>query len=318
MKYIILTLALTLAPYILQAQTITPDKLSVTAEQQDTTLSGNILVVPPLFDYPAAPDNLPDIQSRANWIMQNFWNPFDFTQASVSQAALDHAFNVYITPLRWADAKIAEKSIDDLVTKLKKHTPMLYQFTTAAEHNLYGPKSEMWVDGAYMKFVNALLADKKLSEIRKARFKLQHATLETSLIGSPMHKFEYITPSGKKEKIEFSTPYTIIEFGDPFCNECAMYKINMETYPELSTMIADGKLNFYFIVPDGESSEGWERQLAVYPSDWKRGAGIGLDEKYDIRQMPSVYLLGENGVIIDKFISTSALKQFLTDNILNK
>lgn len=272
------------------------------------------LVIPPLFEYPAAPDDLTSLQDRANWLLENFWSPFDFTQNSVSQAALDHAFGVYVTPLRWADPKVADTQISALVQKLAKYPPMLLQFTKAAENNLYSDKSTMWVDGAYVKFLDALLANKKISDLRKARYKEERKLLSTSMIGSKMPSFDYVTPSGVKERLEFTTPNTVVIFGDPFCSECAMYKIAIETMPELNQMIADGQLNIYYIIPDGESVEDWQRQLARYPSAWKRGAGKLLDEVYDMRQQPSVYLLDGNGVIVDKYISTQALRNYLTTN----
>lgn len=138
--------------------------------------------------------------------------------------------------------------------------------------------------------------------------------LKNSLIGSKLPVFDYVTPIGEKGKLEFTTPYTVVIFGDPFCNECAMYKIAIESMPELASMIADEQLNIYYIIPDGESVEDWQRQLARYPSAWKRGAGVELDAVYDLRQQPSVYLLGADGTIINKFMTSEALKNYLVTN----
>lgn len=292
------------------------DSISTTISVPDSTTAADNapIVIAPLFEYPMAPDSLPNIQSRADWLLQNFWTPFDFTQNSVSQAALDHAFKVYVSPLRWADPKVAEESVNTLIKTLKKYPPMLYQFTRAAEHNLYNDKAEMWVDGVYLKFLDALMADKKISSLRKARYKIQQSQLQKSLIGKKMVPFSYTTPAGKKEKVTFDTPYTIIVFGDPFCTDCAMYKINLEGFPELNEMIEQGQLNVYYIVPAAEAVDGWERQLTNYPALWHCGAGEMLDEVYDMRMTPTVYLLGADGVIIDKYISSQALHQYLKEN----
>lgn len=313
MKRYILTSIIMILAGVCVAQT--PDSVaSVTGPDTTVEAIDAPIVIPSLFEYPTAPDNLPTIQERADWLLQNFWTPFDFSQTSVSQAALDHAFNVYVSPLRWATPNVAESAIDNLVLKLRKYPMMLYQFTKAAEHNLYTDKAEMWIDGAYLKFVDALLADKKIPQLRKARYKAQKKQLDSSKIGAKMPPFTYVTPSGKKETASFATPFTIIEFGDPFCSECAMYKIALESDKELAQMIENGQLAIYYIVPDAEAAEGWERQLAVYPSTWMRGAGTALDESYDMRQTPSVYLLGRDGVIINKYISTEALREYLREN----
>lgn len=279
---------------------------------QDSVADSGPIYIEPLFEYPSAPDDLKDLRERANWLLENFWKPFDFTKSSVSQAALDHAFGVYVAPLRWADPQVVETQISALVKTLSKYPPMLLQFTKAAENNLYSDKATMWVDGTYVKFLDALLANKKISDLRKARYKEERKLLSNSMIGVKMPAFDYVTPSGVKERLTFATPYTVVIFGDPFCSECAMYKIAIESMSELRQMIADGKLNIYYIIPDGDSVENWQMQLARYPSDWKRGAGTLLDEVYDLRQQPSVYLLDGNGTIVEKFIATEALRNYLT------
>lgn len=299
----------------LRAQTPADSILQTSAEADSAALQRvEPIIIEPLFEYPTAPDELKTIQERADWLMENLWKPFDFTKSSVSQAALDHAFQVYVTPLRWATPEVAEKQLDALIKTLSKYPPMLLQFTKAAENNLFSDRAPMWVDGAYMKFLDALMADKKIPELRKARYKEERKLLKNSLIGSKLPVFDYVTPIGEKGKLEFTTPYTVVIFGDPFCNECAMYKIAIESMPELASMIADEQLNIYYIIPDGESVEDWQRQLARYPSAWKRGAGVELDAVYDLRQQPSVYLLGADGTIINKFMTSEALKNYLVTN----
>lgn len=286
----------------------------------DSVVEAGPIYIEPLFEYPSAPDDLKDLRERANWLLENFWKSFDFTKSSVSQAALDHAFSVYVAPLRWADPQVVEVQISDLVKTLSKYPPMLLQFTKAAENNLYSDKASMWVDGTYMKFLDALLDNKKINDLRKARYKEEHKLLSNAMIGGKMPTFDYVTPSGVTERLNFTTPYTVVIFGDPFCSECAMYKIAIESMTDLQQMIVDGKLNIYYIIPDGDSVENWQMQLARYPSYWKRGAGKLLDEVYDMRQQPSVYLLDGSGVIVDKYIATEALRNYLTthDNTSDK
>ena len=268
----------------LRAQTPADSILQTSAEADSAALQRvEPIIIEPLFEYPTAPDELKTIQ-------------------------------VYVTPLQWATPEVAEKQLDALIKTLSKYPPMLLQFTKAAENNLFSDRAPMWVDGAYMKFLDALMADKKIPELRKARYKEERKLLKNSLIGSKLPVFDYVTPIGEKGKLEFTTPYTVVIFGDPFCNECAMYKIAIESMPELASMIADEQLNIYYIIPDGESVEDWQRQLARYPSAWKRGAGVELDAVYDLRQQPSVYLLGADGTIINKFMTSEALKNYLVTN----
>lgn len=287
-----------------------------TISQQEAAGEENVkIVVPPLFEYPVAPDNLPDIKSRSNWILEHFWDGMDFNQPSVSQYALDHAFGVWVSPLLWADEEVINKSFDGLLKKLDKNPTLLLQFTKAAENNLYGPRAQIWIDAPYLKFVNALLGNKKISSLRKEAYKQQKAQLEISAIGAKMPVFEYVTPVDEKAKLAIETPYTIIVFGDPFCTDCSQYKVKLDASSEISQWIADGILSLYYIIPDGESVEDWQRQVVFYPSAWKRGAGQSLDVKYDLRCTPSVYLLDKDGIIISKFPSVEELINTLKEKV---
>lgn len=311
MKKLILALfALITLPVAVAAQPQV-DTTGNTPEIPATQPVRETVVVMTLFEYPTAPEDLPDIKARCNWVMEHFWDKMDFSQNAVSQAALDHAFGVWVAPMRWADEAVSTAAFDNLIKKISKSPTLLLQFTKAAEHNLYGDKADIWIDAPYLKFVDALLANKKIPELRKGAYKAQKAQLEKSMIGIKMPVFNYETTIGDKGKLSIETPYTIVVFGDPFCSDCSMYKVKLDADKRIADWIADGKLSLYYIVPDGESVEDWQRQLVFYPSAWKRGAGSGLDEIYDIRRNPSVYLLDDKGVIIMKFPSPEELANFI-------
>ena len=302
-KKIFTGLALSLAVAPAFAQTPAP---ADSAQDADTLAvpvpQSQVMYVAPLFEYIMAPDNLPDIVSRSNYIMENFWKPFDFTQNAVSQVALDHAFKVFITPLRWADPEVAEKSIKTLLRNIESNPAMLVQFMKAAEQNLYGDNAEMWVDGAYLKFLNAFLNSKKVPQSRKPRYEVQRTTIMNSLQGQKMPLFQYTDPEGKVQKLSFNTPLTLLEFGDPMCSDCLMMKVKLQS-PEIKKLITDGVLRVLFIIPDADVVDNWQRSLYTLPLEWKAGVGSELDMVYDIRVTPSVYLLDDRGVIIEKFLN---------------
>ncbi len=308
---IIATLLFWAGAAIAQSPAEAADSIATASQEQQ-----QVIYITPLFEYPTAPDNLPDIESRSNYIMQHFWEPFDFKQTVVGQIALDHAFKVYITPLRWAEASVAEASIDALINKLKNNPSLLLQFTKAAEHNLYSDQAELWSDPVYLKFIDALLSNKKIDRNRKTRYQMQRDQLMASAPGAIMQPIEYVTPEGTSVKTDFrATPYTLIVFGDPFCNDCMHYKVQLTTSDVVKEMLDNGQLQIYFLLPDADASEDWQRAMYTYPLNWKTGAGSELDLKYDLRPIPSVYLLDNQGRIIEKFVSkdkVDALLQSLT------
>lgn len=277
--------------------------------QNDTVQERTAIVIPPLFEYISAPDSLADINARSNYVVAHFWDPMDFSLNGVGQIPLNHAFAVYATPMRWADKEVVDESIKNLIEKLKKNPTLLLQFTKAAEDNLYSSSASVWIDDAYIPFLNALAADKKINVNRKARYIRQLESLQRSMKGKIFPLFAYTQANGDKESLKISTPLTLIEFGNPSCVDCRLAKIKLDSDSDLEKMVKEGKLAIYFIVPDAEAEEGWDIELASYPYSWHSGAGEALDDIYDIRNTPTFYLLDGNGTIIEKNQPTETMIQ---------
>lgn len=262
------------------------------------------VVIPPLFEYPVAPEELPDLESKSNFLVTNFWRSFDFnSKEPISQVQLNHAFKVFTVPMRWGTPKVVYDAVDEIVKKMKKNPTLLYQFTVAAEENLYGERAEVWIDDVYLKFVDALLANKKIKTSRKTRFKAQKENLDGSLKGHKLEDFSFHTPNGETKSFAPSTPLTILEFGSPSCPDCRMAKLKFDTNSDLNKLISDGKLSIVFIIPDAESEDDWQKELSSYPENWTKGAGDDLDIRFDMRLVPSIYLIDSEGKIVNKNIT---------------
>ena len=266
------------------------------------------LKVQALFEYPVAPEELPTMTGKSNWLMQNFWNPLDLkSKQAVDQAALNHAFKVYVTPMRWADRDVSLSSVDNLVKQLQKNPTLLLQFTKAAEENLYGPRADVYIDEVYIKFLEGIVKQKKISELQRSRYDRQLKILSGSLQGSPAPHFEFERADGTiGEYYPMSTP-TIIEFGDPDCTDCQLDKLRLDTNLKLSDAIDKGKVNVMFIMP--APPEGWQEKVNGYPSKWVVGASEDIDDIYDIRLTPTFYVIGGDGTI--------AAKNITVDNAIN-
>lgn len=273
----------------------------------------NVIVIDPLFDYPQAPEDITDLAGKSNYLMQHFWDTFDFkSKTAVDQIALIDAFRVYSVPMQWAEKEETYKSVDRLIENLSKNPTLLLQFTKAAEENLYGPRSSMWIDEIYLKFLDAIVKNKKISDTRKARYILHHKLLTNTLEGNVPPQFEFVSPVGNPETF---TPglLTVIEFGDPGCSDCRMAKLKMDIDVTFSSLVEKGKINVLFIIPD--PSEGWQTELADYPKHWHVGASDTVSDIYDIRLTPTFYVIGTDGKIIAKNVTVDRAMKTAIENV---
>lgn len=278
--------------------------LSVSTAAQDTQSASNVIMIEPLFEYITAPENIESLQDKSNYLMAHFWDPMDFkSKKAVDQNALNDAFRVYTTPMRWASREIVAKSVDDLQKKLSKNPTLHYQFTRAAEETLFGPRSIIWIDEVYIKFLEGIVKNKKVDATRKARYADQYRRISNTMPESRAPGFDFVKPDGSNGRYFPMSTFTIIEFGYPDCDDCIMARLKMESNVALGRLIDKGLVNVLFIVPEGDYDLA--PYMKDFPSKWAVGASDEVDDIYDLRNQPSFYTIGTDGNIISKNISVA-------------
>ena len=265
-------------------------------------IQAEVIMVDPLFEYPVAPEEITTLGEKSNWLIQHFWDNMDFkNQGALNQAAVNDAVKVYSFPMQWADKVEVDKSLDKLLAQLQKNPTLLVQFTKAAEEALYGPRANMWIDEVYLKFLSTAMKNKKISKARKERYSRHIEQLEKTKIGETAPSFDFVTPTGNPGKYEPIGVFTIIEFGDPDCDDCRHAKLKMETNVKFSSLVDRGLVNILFIVPDPE--EGWQTKLTGFPSNWVVGASDSISDELDLRSTPSFYVVDKEGKLIAKNVN---------------
>lgn len=262
-----------------------------------------VVYLEPLFEYPSAPEDITGMTEKCDWLVDNFWNQLDVKNPNpVDQAKLNHAFGVYTIGCQYASKEKAEASADRLIKSLQKNPTLLLQMVKAAEENLYGPRADVWIDELYIKFLQGAIANKKITKTRKVRFENQLKQLQASLVGAKAPTFDFTRANGDKAQyFPMSTP-TIIFFGDPECDDCRQGRLKMQSNVAFSRAVTDGKVNVLFIIPDAE--DGWEKDTAGLPKGWEAGASDNASDIYDMRATPEVYVIGADGTIEAKHLSS--------------
>ncbi len=261
------------------------------------------IIVEPIFEYPTPPEDIENLNDRSSWLVTHFWDNMDLSaDSTVDQNALNHAFFIYTSAMQFADRDSALKSVDDLLKRIKGKPALTMQMVKAAEETLYGPRADIWSDEVYLPFLKAIVAENNVSQIRKERYARQLNLLQNTQPGKKAPAFRYRLANGHYKDFKADKPFTIIEFGDPECDDCAFAKLKLEMAADIQDLIEDKKLQILFIVPDVPVDEEEEMiaDLKDYPSAWTAGIGYGIEDAYDIRQTPSFYLLNSKGEIIIK------------------
>ena len=268
----------------------------------NSALSQTVIEISPLFEYPVAPDGMESLEDRCNFIVKNFWDKFDFKRKdAIDQYALNEAFGVYASTMRYASRKVVDQSVDKLLGKLSGNPGLQLQFSKAAEENLYGPRADFWSDDLYLKFLDSLIKNKKIKDSRKSRFINQANSIRGSEVGNTAPSFEFTDKDGgQKNYFPMSTP-TVIIFGDPTDTDWKIARLKMESNLKFRDAVDKGKINVLYILPT--EVDNWQQNVANYNSHWTIGKSSTVSDNYDTRLNPSIYVIGSDGKISKKFPS---------------
>lgn len=263
--------------------------------------------IPSLFEYVVAPEDLPDLESRTNYIMENFWKPMDFKNTQyVDQQALNHAFSVYAESMPYASWGKVKSSVQNLVNNLKGNPGLSYQFTRAAEESLYGPRADFWVDEIYLSFVNNMLADKKIAESKKERYRKQKAILQATEAGSKLPEIGYI-PLSDTHVLKPEKGVTVIGFLTAENPDNDFVKLQLDINGTINDMLEDGQLAL-FLVYDKELDK---EQLKDFKKGWNVGFAREREKKLDLRTDPSFYILDKDFKILKKNLAVDQVAEYL-------
>ena len=172
--------------------------LSATAKAQD---AGNGAEQQRLFDYPEVPDTIITLENRTNYIIQNFWNDYDFSQPIRDERVFEATFRDYVTFFKYAHKTIVVSCIKDMMRKAQSNKSNFLLIAEIAERTLYDPGAEYWSDEVYIPFLESVLDNNMLKKSEQERYKYQLELLRNNLMGDRAQDFELRLADGSKKKL---------------------------------------------------------------------------------------------------------------------
>ena len=91
----------------------------------------------------------------------------------------------------------------------------------------------------------------------------------------------------------------IVAFIDPECDDCNIARLRLSTNVALNSIIDGEKLALVCIYP-GPYSKEWAAEASTSSDKWIVAASEDADERFDLRQMPTIYVLDADKKIVAK------------------
>lgn len=257
--------------------------LTTNACSQKTTVEK----IPQTFTPPQIPTLLTSPEQRAEYLVLHYWENYDFKDTSlISNANItEQAFVDFLSVLPYTTQTVTSKAIHTMMQQAEVNMSMYLHFMGLSEKYLYEPNSPFRNDECYIGVLENILANTKLEEMHKVRPKHQFERVLKNRMGEKATDFTYIDDKGSKSSLHAAEGNLfLLFFFNPECPNCKEIK--------------------EYIQQKGIDKQ--VRVLLVNPD-----INLHLDSLYDLRAIPTLYLLNKDKTILLKDKTIEEIENYL-------
>jgi hypothetical protein len=252
-------------------------------------------------------------ESFANDFIRGYWADFKYNDTSLIRQLTTHqdVFSNYAKALTDATPDSARASILNTLSQVEGNHLMYYFFCGLFEQYFYNPNSPIRNEALYAPVLQHQYKSASATPAEKENAKLRLALLERNNPGTKATDFSFVDGAGQQQRLyDLDAPLLLLFFYNPECESCAetiRWLKNAESIKDKLTIAA--------IYPD-RHTDIWQRHASEIPATWINGHDnlqtIKNERLYDLKAIPSLYLLDAEKKVILKDTDLRTLKAFLS------
>lgn len=274
------------------------------------------------FKTAEVPLAITDPAQRADYFVAHYWDHFNFTDTSYIDLpeVTEQALSNYIDALNYTSSQeVRTAAIQKMLTQAEADTAMFAYFCKLYDKYLYDPNSPLRNEEFYIPVLEKIIASDKIADIEKVR--PQHQ-LDLALRNRPGHAaadFRYTLASGATGNLySVKSPYLLLFFYNPDCSMCKTVHGQLAATPLITEMEKKKLLKIVALYPD-EDIAAWKKHLPAIPATWINGYDKELkmrnEELYDLKAIPTLYLLDKDKKVVLKDVTFPQLMQYLENTV---
>ena len=266
------------------------------------------------------PAMMEDARDRAEYMALHWWDgiteasreyPCDTTLVSgVRKEDVEQKFANWVNILNMLDMSVVGKSVGRLYDRAaaceKKDTSsnVFETFTDLVVKYLYDPNSPMRNEDHYAFYASRLAGSDLVDESMREKYAREVRLASLNRIGSKAADFRFADKRGRMHTLYgIDAELTLLFFSNPGCAACKEIIDVLNNDPRISALIKEGIMAVLNIYID-EDLEEWRSYMPVYPEHWYNGFDPDMvirgENLYNVRAIPSLYLLDRNKTVIMK------------------
>lgn len=253
------------------------------------------------YPLPAVPDSITDLEQRADYMVCHYWEAYNFqdtTLLSIPQYA-EQALSNFIALLSYASPQGRQQATDRWITLAAANKTSYDFFTTEAERYLYDPESPLKNEDLLLQVLNSMLCLPTGSEYEQTHAQYLRQLISRNQPGTPAENFAFELPDGQRDSLYTFAPGKplLLLFYDPDCESCQHTITQLHNSTAITQALANNQLVLLTIIPDNAPD-------------------INANALYDLKTLPTLYLLSPSRHVILKDTTLDALADYLQKHIL--
>lgn len=253
-----------------------------------------------------------DQASYVAYYISHYWDRYDFaaydkkyTEETTGQAFANFAYLLQMQSGIGAATPEAQSAVKAMLTRAAVSEDAYWHFLDLCEHYFYEPNSPMRNDEFFIPAIaHALSTKSPLDEDSKSRYRTLKKTVERNRPGTVATDFVYTTAGGSQGRMsQIKSDILIIYFYNPGCADCRRVKDMLVESEAVGRLHKEGRLKVLAVYPDEDLTE-WKKYLAENPKWWissyDKGAVVQSRNLYDLKAIPTLYLLDKDKNVVLK------------------
>lgn len=270
---------------------------------------------------PVIPSELTIAQERANYLVNHYWDNFDFADTAFIHLPeiTEQAFANYIEILTHADKATSYFSMNDMLLKSEKASNLMYgYFLDMYKKYLYDPNSPLRNEEYYIPVLNHVIKSDNTGETDWERAEFTLSLMLKNRVGQSASNITYTLESGKTKRLyDTHAQYTLLYFYNPDCSACEQLTNYLKESDLIEKLVNNKILSILMVYPD-KDLDIWRKHLSNIPETWINGYDKSttiIDKQiYDLKAIPTLYLLNKDKKVILKDADVEKVINYLRTN----
>ena len=260
-------------------------------------------------------------EDRKAYLLTHYWEQLDFADTTLvnHRDVTEQGFVNFIALLAEENTseELIRESLKNWSFRFLSEAHARKVLTQMADDYWYNPNSPFYNERLYGLYLETLLSQLPQEDAMRFSYQFKLELLKRNQVGKLATDFQYELSDSTRRSLK-ATPVKgnrlLLLFYDPECESCHEVLLQMAADKALAAAVKAGQISVLAIYTEG-NEDAWRKNLPDMPAGWM----VGMDREvvknealYDLKAMPSLYLLDGKKQVLLKDAPFEAIRQALS------